>query len=96
MIGMKAANLQVLNTPKPLPVSKESVASSTKMLFTEPCPGQVVISQYTDETASENTHSAYSKRGRKLAAFLTLRMGSRENGIDTVSTRRSFRSKYAE
>lgn len=74
MIGMKAANLQVLNTPKPLPVSKESVASSTKMLFTEPCPGQVVISQYTDETASENIHSAYSRR--------------EENGIDTVSTRR--------
>ena len=71
MIGMKAANLQVLNTPKPLPVSKESVAGSTKMLFTEPCPRQVIISQYTDETASENTHSAYFRRGSKLAAFLT-------------------------
>lgn len=58
MIGMKAANLQVLNTPKPLPVSKESVAGSTKMLFTELCPRLVIISQYTDETASENTHSA--------------------------------------
>ena len=34
MFGVIAANLQVLNIPKPLPVSKKSVVSSTKILFT--------------------------------------------------------------
>ena len=34
MFGVIAANLQVLNIPKPLPVSRKSVVSSTKILFT--------------------------------------------------------------
>ena len=33
MFGEIAANLQVLNIPKPLPVSKKSVVSITKILF---------------------------------------------------------------
>ena len=61
------AAIEVSNKTKPLPVSKKSVVSSKKMLFTNiilrTFLGQVIISQYTDETASGKTHSAFSRRG---------------------------------
>ena len=70
MFGVIAANLQVLNILKSLPVSKKSVVSSTKILFTNiilrTLSGQVIISQYTDVTESENTYFTSFRRGRKI------------------------------
>ena len=67
MFGVIAANLQVLNILKSLPVSKKSVVSSTKILFTNiilrTLSGQVIISQYTDE--SKNTYFPYFRRGSR-------------------------------
>ena len=67
MFGAIAANLQVLNILKPLPVSKKPVVSSTKILFTNIIlrilSGQVIISQYTDE--SENAYFPYFRRGSR-------------------------------